>query len=52
MAGLTLSMVQIPEAMANGYLSGMGAAYGLYVAFFPAIIYSLMGTSHHTSIGL
>ena len=50
-AGLTLSMILIPEAMANGYLSGMGAANGLYVAFFPGLINTLMGTSHHTSMG-
>ncbi|XP_054164340.1 sulfate transporter-like [Oppia nitens] len=50
-AGLTLATIQIPEAMANGYLSGMGPEYGLFVAFFPGLVYALMGTSHHTSLG-
>ena len=37
--------------MAYGLLTTLPAVYGLYVSFFPVIIYFFLGTSRHISIG-
>ncbi|CAG2163250.1 unnamed protein product [Oppiella nova] len=50
-AGFTILILHIPQGMAYGMLSGLSAINGLYVSFFPVLIYSLMGTSRHLSIG-
>jgi hypothetical protein len=50
-AGFTISILHIPQGMANGILAGLTPINGLYVSFFPVLIYALMGTGYHTSIG-
>lgn len=50
-AGFTLAVLQIPQGMAYGLLASVDAIYGLYVSFFPVLIYCVMGTSKHISIG-
>lgn len=50
-AGFTILILHIPQGMAYGMLSGLSAINGLYVSFFPVIIYAFMGTSRHVSIG-
>ncbi|RWS23169.1 solute carrier family 26 member 10-like protein, partial [Leptotrombidium deliense] len=50
-AGFTISVLHIPQGMAYGLLAGVGPINGLYVSFFPVLIYCLMGTSRHISIG-
>lgn len=50
-AGLTVSVLHIPQGIAYSLLAGLGPVNGLYVSFFPALIYVLMGTSRHISIG-
>lgn len=37
--------------MAYGVLASVRAENGLYVSFFPVLIYVLLGTSRHISIG-
>lgn len=37
--------------MAYGLLAGVSPSSGLYMAFFPTIIYFLFGTSRHISVG-
>lgn len=37
--------------MAYGLLAGVDAITGLYMAFFPTLIYFLFGTSRHISMG-
>lgn len=50
-AGFTISILHIPQGIAYSILAGLEAVNGLYVSFFPVLIYSFMGTSKHISIG-
>lgn len=49
--GFTVAVLHIPQGMAYGLLAGVEAYNGLYVSFFPVLIYAFMGTSRHISIG-
>ncbi|XP_071818251.1 prestin-like isoform X2 [Apostichopus japonicus] len=51
LAGVTIAFINIPQGMAFATLIHLPAYYGLYVAFFPVIIYILMGSCHHQSWG-
>ena len=37
--------------MAYAILATLPAVYGLYVAFFSVLVYAVLGTSKHISIG-
>ena len=37
--------------LAYGLLAGLPAVYGLYVSFVPVLVYSLLGSSRHISVG-
>lgn len=50
-AGLTVGIMHIPQGMAYGQLSTLPPVFGLYVSFFPVILYFFLGTSKHVSIG-
>ncbi|KAL7032272.1 hypothetical protein ACKWTF_007276 [Chironomus riparius] len=50
-SGLTVAVMHIPQGMAYGLLAGVDPIVGLYMAFFPTLIYVLFGTSRHISMG-
>lgn len=50
-AGITISILHIPQGIAYSLLAGLGPVNGLYVSFFPVLVYVFMGTSPHISIG-
>ena len=50
-AGLTVAMVLVPQAMAYAQLAGLPAYHGLYAAFLPVIVGALWGSSHHLATG-
>jgi len=50
-AGITVAMVLIPQAMAYAELAGLPAVYGLYAAFLPPAVAALFGSSRHLATG-
>lgn len=51
LAGVTVSVVLIPQSLAYTVLAGMPASYGLFASFTPPLIYTFFGTSREMSIG-
>ncbi len=49
-AGLTAAAVVLPKAMAYATVAGLPVAVGLYTAFVPMVIYSLLGSSRVLSV--
>jgi len=50
-AGITVTMVLIPQAMAHAQLASLPPYYGLYAAFLSPIIAALFGSSRHLTSG-
>lgn len=51
LAGLTVSVMLIPQGMAYALLAGLPPIYGLYAGFLPLLIYPLFGSSRQMSVG-
>ncbi|XP_049782755.1 sulfate transporter-like isoform X1 [Schistocerca cancellata] len=50
-SGFTVAVMHIPQGMAYSMLAGVPPIVGIYMAFFPVLIYVVMGTSRHVSMG-
>lgn len=50
-AGLTVSMLLIPQAMAYAQLAGLPPQYGLYAAFVPVVVAGLFGSCSQLHTG-
>lgn len=50
-SGMTVAVMHIPQGMGYSSLAGVPPIVGIYMAFFPVLIYVLMGTSRHVSMG-
>ncbi|MCH8550356.1 MAG: solute carrier family 26 protein [Natronospirillum sp.] len=50
-AGITVAMMLIPQAMSYAMLAGLPPYVGLYASVIPLIIYALFGTSRQLAVG-
>ncbi len=50
-AGITVSLVLIPQSMAYAQLAGLPPIYGLYAALLPGLIGAMWGSSFHLATG-
>eukprot|EP00118_Oscarella_pearsei_P020508 m.222328 g.222328 ORF g.222328 m.222328 type:complete len:734 (+) comp39975_c2_seq1:84-2285(+) len=50
--GLTTGIMTIPQGLAYARLAGVDPVHGLYTGIFPVLIYLLLGTSQHISMGV
>ncbi|MCB0635904.1 MAG: sodium-independent anion transporter, partial [Lewinella sp.] len=50
-AGITVSVIAVPQVMAYAQLAGLPPVYGLYASITPLIVYALFGTSPQLSVG-
>lgn len=51
MAGLTVAVMLVPQAMAYAALAGMPPVTGLYAAVVPVLVYAILGTSGSLAVG-
>ncbi|KAK6298722.1 hypothetical protein J4Q44_G00302320 [Coregonus suidteri] len=52
MSGLIVGILLVPQSIAYSLLAGQDPIYGLYTSFYSSIIYTLLGTSRHISVGI
>ncbi|XP_044132646.1 sulfate anion transporter 1-like [Bufo gargarizans] len=52
MSGLIIGIILVPQAIAYSLLAGLQPIYSLYTSFFANLIYFIMGTSRHVSVGI
>ncbi|XP_028272633.1 sulfate transporter [Parambassis ranga] len=52
MSGLIVGILLVPQSIAYSLLASQDPIYGLYTSFFASIIYALLGTSRHVSVGM
>ncbi|EDS30037.1 conserved hypothetical protein [Culex quinquefasciatus] len=50
-SGCTVAVMHIPQGMGYALLANVPPIVGIYMAFFPVLIYFLLGTSRHNSMG-
>lgn len=50
-AGSTVAIMHIPQGMAYALLASVPPICGMYMAFFPVLVYAFFGTSKHCSMG-
>ncbi len=50
-AGITVGVILIPQAIAYALLMGVPPIYGLYACLVPLVLYAFFGTSRQLSIG-
>lgn len=52
MSGLIVGILLVPQSIAYSLLAEQDPIYGLYTSFFASIIYALLGSSRHISVGM
>ncbi|XP_049820981.1 prestin-like isoform X2 [Aethina tumida] len=50
-SGFTVAVMHIPQGMAYALLGNVPPVMGIYMAFFPVLVYFFLGTSRHNSMG-
>lgn len=52
LASFTVLSMCVPQSLAYGQLTGLGAVFGIYTTTFPLFIYFVLGTSRQLSLGV
>lgn len=52
MSGVIVGILLVPQSIAYSLLASQDPIYGLYTSFFASIIYAILGTSRHISVGI
>jgi len=50
-AGITVSVILIPQGIAYALIAGLPPIYGLYCALVPQVLYAIFGSSRQVAIG-
>ena len=50
-AGITVSIILIPQGIAYALIAGLPPIYGLYCALVPQVMYAIFGSSRQVAIG-
>jgi hypothetical protein len=50
-AGVTLTVMLIPQSVAYALLAGLTPEYGIYATAIPLFVYALLGTSRELNVG-
>src|SRR3954470_1996201 len=50
-AGLTVSVVEVPQAMAYAIIAGVPPVYGIYTSVVQGVIGALLSSSEHVTTG-
>lgn len=50
--GFTIAVVLIPQAMAYAVLAGLPPVHGLYASLVPLVLFALLTTTRHVSVGV
>ena len=50
-AAIIVTILLVPQALAYALLAGLPPKMGIYAAILPLVVYALLGTSKHISIG-
>jgi hypothetical protein len=50
-AGLTVGIMNIPQSLAYAIIATLNPVNGLYISFFPSLIYTVFGSCKHLTIG-
>lgn len=51
-SGCTVAIMHIPQGMGYALLGNLPPVVGIYMAFFPVLLYVIFGTSRHNSMGM
>lgn len=51
-SGCTVAVMHIPQGMGYALLGNLPPVVGIYMAFFPVLMYIIFGTSRHNSMGM
>lgn len=50
-AGITIGVTHVPQGIGFALLAMLPPVFGLYSSFVPVLLYSILGTSNHISVG-